>query len=149
MSGYQYRCVVSNSAGEVTSDAVTLTVNKATVPVSSVTLNKNVLSLVEGASETLTATVQPTDATNKGVTWSSNNTAVATVENGKVTAVKEGVATITVTTTDGGKTATCAVTVNKPAPAEFVITFDPNGGYVSYTSAVTSGGKLSALPFAS
>ena len=117
--------------------------------VTGVTLNKNVLSLMEGETETLTATVLPENASNKSVTWSSDNPAVATVENGKVTAVKEGQATITVTTEDGGKTATCTVTVNKPAPAEYTITFDPNGGYVSYTSAVTSGHKLSALPFAS
>ena len=149
MSGYQYRCVVSNSAGSVESAPVTLTVNKATVSVTGVKLDKTTLSLVEGASVQLTATVLPENASDKSVTWSSDNLDVATVENGKVTAVKEGTATITVTTTDGGYFATCTVTVNKPAPAEFVITFDPNGGYVSYTSAVTSGHKLSALPFAS
>lgn len=114
------------------------------------TLNETKLSLVEGATAQLTATVEPDNATNREVTWSSDKPEIATVDQtGKVTALKEGSANITVTTEDGGKTATCAVTVNKPAPAEFVITFDPNGGYVSYTSAVTSGGKLAALPFAS
>ena len=144
-----FTVTATNNAGS-DSREFTLTVNKATVSVTGVTLNKNVLSLVESASETLTATVEPDNASEKGVTWNSDNPAVATVDQtGKVSAVKEGTANITVTTNDGSKTASCAVTVNKPAPAEFVINFDPNGGYVSYTSAVTSGHKLSAFPFAS
>ena len=79
---------------------------------SGVTLNKTELSLMEGKSETLVATVQPENATNKNVTWSSSNESVATVDNdGKVTAVSKGTATITVTTVDGAKTASCEVTV--------------------------------------
>lgn len=80
-------------------------------PVTNITLDKTELSLSIGDSETLTATIEPNNATNKNVTWSSNNEAVATVDNGKVTAVKEGTTTITVTTEDGGKKATCTVTV--------------------------------------
>ena len=84
----------------------------ATVAVTSVSLNKQTLSLVEGNSETLTATVAPSNATNKAVSWKSSDASVASVDNsGKVTAVKAGSATITVTTTDGSKTATCSVTV--------------------------------------
>lgn len=83
-----------------------------TVSVTGVSLNKTSLSLVEGGSETLTATVSPDNATNKAVSWKSSDSGVATVDgSGKVTAVKAGSATITVTTTDGGKTATCSVTV--------------------------------------
>ena len=84
------------------------------IPVTGVTLSQTELSLVKGATETLTATVLPTDATNQKVRWSSNNTAVATVENGTVTAVSAGNATITVTTEDGNHTATCEVTVTVP-----------------------------------
>lgn len=79
----------------------------------SITLNKPQLSLVKGATETLTATVLPTTATDKAVTWKSSDTAVATVENGVVTAVAAGNATITATA--GGKTAICAVTVTNPS----------------------------------
>ena len=112
MSGTQYRCVVSNSAGSVTSNAATLTVEKKTVPVTGVTLNPTSLSLFTGESETLTATVEPGNATNKAVTWNTSDNTVATVdENGTVTAVGAGEATITVTTEDGCKTATCQVTV--------------------------------------
>ena len=81
-----------------------------TVAIESVTLNKTELTLNVGDEETLTATVAPDDATDKTVTWSSDNTAVATVANGKVTAVSAGTATITAKA--GGKSATCAVTVN-------------------------------------
>ena len=82
------------------------------VSVTGVTLNKTTLKLSKGASETLTATVAPTNATNKKVTWTSSDPAVATVDaSGKVTGVAKGTATITVTTEDGGHTATCAVEV--------------------------------------
>ena len=80
-----------------------------TVAVESVTLDKNSVTLEVGGEETLTATVTPDNATDKAVTWSSDNTAVATVANGKVTAVSAGTATVTATA--GGKSATCAVTV--------------------------------------
>ena len=87
-----------------------------TVAVTGVSLSKTSLSLVEGGSETLTATVSPDNATNKSVSWKSSATDIATVDgSGKVTAVKAGSATITVTTADGGKTATCSVTVTEQA----------------------------------
>ena len=85
-----------------------------TVPVTGVTLNKTSTSLYVGDTETLTATVEPSDATNKNVTWESSNTSVAAVDaTGKVTAIGAGTATITVTTEDGAKTATCTVTVSR------------------------------------
>ena len=82
------------------------------VAVTGITLSKSSLELSEGDTFTLTATVAPTDATNKAFTWKSDKPAVASVdENGKVTAVAAGTAKITVTTTDGGKTADCTVKV--------------------------------------
>lgn len=83
-------------------------------PVQSVGLNKTELALEVGKTGTLEAIVEPSDATNKNVTWSSSNSEVATVDNGVVTAVSAGTAIITVTTEDGAKTATCKVTVNAP-----------------------------------
>ena len=65
-----------------------------TVAVTGVSLNKSSMTLTEGGSETLTATVAPSNATNTGVSWSSSNTGVATVNGGQVTAVKAGTATI-------------------------------------------------------
>ncbi len=83
----------------------------AAISVTGVTLNKTSLDIPAGNSEQLTATVAPADAANKDVTWSTNNAAVASVSNGLVTALSAGTATITVTTADGGKKATCIVTV--------------------------------------
>lgn len=88
---------------------VTATIN-VRIPVSGVTLNKTSLNLTIGGSETLTATVLPTNASDKTVTWQSANPGIATVANGKVTAVAAGTTTITVTAADG-KTANCTVTV--------------------------------------
>jgi len=81
------------------------------INVTGVTLNQTAISLNVGNTQTLTATVSPSDATDKTVTWSSSNTAVATVSSGVVTAVAQGTAVITVTTADGGKTANCNITV--------------------------------------
>lgn len=91
----------------------TVIVNEQIVVIesTSVTLNKTTLTLTEGESETLIATVNPSNATNKDVTWSSDNSAVATVAEGTVTAVAPGTATITVKTADGKKSDSCVVTV--------------------------------------
>ena len=84
------------------------------VSVQSVSLNKTELTLKVDDTETLVATIAPENATNKNVEWDSSNQAAATVDqSGKVTAVAEGTATITVKTKDGGKTATCEVTVTE------------------------------------
>lgn len=102
--------VKTNDGSKTASCAVT--VNKKVIPVTSVSLNKTSLTMTEGDSETLIATVLPSDATNKSVTWSSNKTSVATVSSsGIVTAKAAGTATITVNTNDGSKTATCFLTV--------------------------------------
>ena len=89
----------------------TVTVNENIYPVEGISLNQSTTTLYEGDSLSLTATISPSNATNKNVSWKSSNTSVATVSNGNVTAVKAGTTTITVTTEDGGKTATCNVTV--------------------------------------
>ncbi|SMB87821.1 Ig-like domain (group 3) [Desulfonispora thiosulfatigenes DSM 11270] len=103
--------------GKLAESGDKLRVLAAAMPVTSISLNKSSLELVAGGNETLTATVVPANATNKSVTWSSDNSAVATVDQtGKVTAVAAGTATITVTTVEGSFTAECVVTVT---PSEF------------------------------
>lgn len=90
--------------------------NLGKIDVTGVKLNKAELTLTEGQEEALTAAVQPQNATYKTVAWSSSNEKVATVdENGKIKAVSGGSAVITAKSTDGGKTASCKVTVKKPA----------------------------------
>ena len=118
------------------------------VPVTGVTLNKTELTLTEGNSETLTATVKPSNATNQNVTWSSNNLEVATVENGTVTAKAAGTATITVTTEDGSFTAICTITVEKPytpppyIPPTYAVTVpETTGGTVEVSPSRASSGR--------
>ena len=82
--------------------------------VTGVTLSETTKTIGIGEEFTLTATVTPNDAADKSVIWASDNSSVATVDEGKVMAVAAGTANITVTTKDGGKTATCAVTVSSP-----------------------------------
>ena len=114
-----------------------VTVKTATIAVTGVTLNKTATSLLVGGSETLTATVAPAEATNKKVTWKSDKPEIASVDaNGKVTGVKAGEATITVTTEDGGKTATCKVTVKPNLVSE--ITLAALAIYVGESKAVTA-----------
>ena len=83
--------------------------------VSGVSLNKASLTLYVGETESLAATVAPEDASDKSVVWSSGNSAVASVSNGKVTANKPGSAVIKVVTNDLSKEATCTVTVKRHA----------------------------------
>ena len=97
-------------------------VTKSVIEVTSITLDKTTLSLTVGAEETLTATVKPDNATDKTVTWTSSNTAIATVKDGKVKGVKAGTATITAKA--GSKTATCKVTVTKATVAVTSVTLN-------------------------
>jgi L-fucose mutarotase/ribose pyranase (RbsD/FucU family) len=80
-------------------------------PVNSISLDKTSVEMAKGDEITLTATINPDNASNKSVIWSSSNTSVAIVDNGKVTALTTGQTTITVKTVDGEKTATCVITV--------------------------------------
>ena len=115
--------LVNNAAG--------VTVGTPTVAVTGITLDKTTAELEIGATETLSATVTPDDATDKSVTWTTSDANVATVENGVVTAVAAGNATITAQA--GEHTATCAVTVKAPEPATPAVT-----GYTFATSADVS-----------
>lgn len=113
--------IITAKAGDKTATC-TVKVTAADVAVESVTLDKSSLELKAGTEGTLIATVSPESATNKDVTWSSNNETVATVEGGKVTAVSEGTATITAKA--GEQTAICTVTVTKADVAVESVTLD-------------------------
>ena len=101
--------VIQAKAGEKTAECK-VTVSAKKIDVSAVQLNKSELSLIIGEEFTLTATIVPEDATVRTVEWSTSDADVATVEDGKVVAIKEGTATIKAEA--DGKTAECAVTVN-------------------------------------
>ena len=103
-------CTITATAGGK-SATCTVTVSTQEIPVERITLSSTSLSLKEGDSHRLTATVTPSDATDSQVTWSSSDPSVATVsDQGEVTAVRAGNCTITATA--GGKSATCTVTVS-------------------------------------
>lgn len=114
--------VTAHKAGNVTITVTTedgnktatcnVTVKAVIVAVTDVSLDKTYMSLVQGNSRTLAATITPVNATNKKVEWKSSDNTIATVDsNGKVTAVNAGTATISVTTEEGNKTASCSVKV--------------------------------------
>ncbi len=104
--------VITAKAGGKTA---TCTVIVEPTPVTSVTLNEETVSLKAGGVMKLTATVNPSDATDKTVTWTTSDATIATVDGGKVTAIKVGTATITATA--GEKSATCTITVQEDVPA--------------------------------
>ena len=115
------------------------TANYEDIPTTGVTLSETTLALVNGNSGTLTATVEPSEA-SQSVTWASSNTAVATVdESGNVTAVGAGTATITATAkvaaADGLMlSASCTVTVMEPT---YTVTLNPNKGTIADGKNVT------------
>ena len=113
----------------------TITVSSnSIISVAGVSLNKYNLSLKPGESETLSATVQPSDASNKKVYWWSNNESVVTVDqNGKITAVAPGTAVVDAETYDGNFKAYCTITVSSEAPKGITVVVD--GKPVDWTDA--------------
>ena len=81
------------------------------IAVTGITLDRDQITMTEGETTTLTPSITPADATEKGITWISSNQAIATVSEGQVNALQAGDAVITARTNDGAFTATCAVTV--------------------------------------
>ena len=106
--------VITATSSNGKSASCTVTVKQKEIAITGMSLNKSTTSLTEGESETLTATIAPSNATgDKTVKWSSSNEAVAVVDsNGKVTAKKAGTAVITATSSNG-KSASCTVTVKQ------------------------------------
>ena len=111
-------------ADKINADLDTSDEDGTTISVTGVSLDKASMTLTVGGTEQLTATVEPADASDTSVSWTSDNESVAAVDaDGLVTGIAEGTASITVTTTDGGFTASCNVTVVLPT---CTITYDAN-----------------------
>jgi len=118
--------------------------SSSNVAVSSVSLSKSTITIVNGKDDTVYATISPDNAKNKGLTWSSSSTSIATVTStthqvtgqpgGKITGKGPGTATITVKTSDGGKTATCEVTVQPAAPTNVKTTVSAGTIKVDWSS---------------
>ena len=138
---YYYSLTPYNASGNVltifTGDFITTNAS-TNVSVTGVSLNKTTLSLSINGTEQLTASVSPSNATNKNVTWSSSNTNVATVNsNGLITARASGTAIITVSTQDGNKTAQCTVTVTQ-ASSTATLTVSPTTHYFTESGGTSS-----------
>lgn len=141
--------VTGVSVGTVTITARTVdggytasaTITVTPVPVTGVTLNQSTIRLQgTGATQQLTATVAPANASNKSVTWTSSNTGVATVSStGLVTAVAPGTTTVTVTTADGGYTASCTVKVQRRVWHASSYTVNVNSSSTYNTNSFTTG----------
>ena len=117
------------------------------VPVLGVTLDKQTMNLTAGSTGSLTAIINPANAANKSLTWTSDNTAVATVnENGVVTAVAEGTAKITVKTADGEKTAVCTVTVTAKTSGSSSSSSSSRPSYPITTPDKTENGSVTVTP---
>ncbi|MDR1983721.1 MAG: Ig-like domain-containing protein [Prevotellaceae bacterium] len=141
--------VTGKSAGTaiitVTTDdggkTATCTVTVVTIPiaVTGVSITPNSTSIEINKTTQLIATISPADATNKNISWKIDNAAVATIDaNGLVTGKSAGTAIITVTTNDGGKTATCTVTVTNPTPNYLVAWYISSSDNVEGSPAGTA-----------
>lgn len=116
--------VTTDDGGKTATCSVSVTAPVGDISVDSVALSKISLDLVVGHTDTISAIIYPSNATNQNVSWSTSNANIATVNNGTITAIAEGTATITVTTQDGHKTATCVVTVSQPSGGGWVVDTD-------------------------
>ncbi|GIP19483.1 hypothetical protein J40TS1_51250 [Paenibacillus montaniterrae] len=154
-AGYiEYKTTVNVVAGESTVIG-RIELTASTIAVTGVSLDKTELSLVVGgSSQKLIATVEPRNATNQAVTWSSSDSSIAEVDqSGEVTPISAGTATITVTTQDGAHTATATVTVQPAPPIVGIITGTVYGerntplagAKVSVDGSSVDGGKVEVL----
>lgn len=134
----------------------TISYGTSGVAVTGVTLNQTTLSLSEGATAILTAAIEPTSATDKGVAWTSDNEDVATVSDGRVTAVGVGRATVTATSTSNPKkSASCEVTVTESTIAVTGVTISQStlslnvGGTATLTASVQPSGTAQGVVWSS
>lgn len=132
---------------------ITITYTEETVNVTGVSLDQSTATVGAGETITLIETVTPSNATDKSVSWSTSNSSIATVTGGVVTGVSTGTARITVTTTDGGYTDYCDVTVTpavtytfKPASSMEVgkqyLIADGNSGTVNLLTDESGGSRI-------
>ena len=112
---------------------------QATIAVESISLDKSTASIAVGKTVVLTATVSPSNASNKTITWSTNNSSVATVSNGTVTGKSSGTTTITATS-NNGKSASCSVTVQATGSNGWVGSANAGAISMDSTSFTASGG---------
>ena len=135
-AGRSQQSVITTQEGGFT-DTVDVTVISNNIPVTGVSVNPNNVSMSESGGGTLIATVSPSNATNQNVTWSSSNTSVATVNSsGVVSGVAPGLVAITVTTQDGGFTATANITVQADNIPVRGVAVSPSSGTITVGNTI-------------
>lgn len=114
------------------SDTCIIYVVEDSINVTGISLNQNTMTAYLGDTPRLIATIQPSNATNKNITWSSTNTSVATIDDGLISALAAGTTNISVTTIDGGFVASCSLTVIEETLTEITIDSSADFYYGSY-----------------
>ena len=132
-SGDVYIRAISADGNAVDSTEISVT---SDVFVSDVSIDPSLLVIDAGNSDTLIAIIEPENATNKNLTWSSDNPGIVTVENGVIQAVAQGSATITVTTEDGDFSATSFIMVSEPT-VDITTSSKANKGILCYPNPVS------------
>lgn len=134
--------VITVTCGSKTATCnVTVTGISTTVAVQSVSLNKNTTTINVGETETLVATISPTNATNQNVTWGTDAPNIATVTNGVVEGKAVGTASISVETVDGSHTDTCNVTVQQNTTETGKNIFDKDT-MIDTTKGISTNGEI-------
>lgn len=134
--------VITVTCGSKTATCnVTVTGISTTVAVQSVSLNKNTTTINVGETETLVATISPTNATNQNVTWGTDAPNIATVTNGVIEGKAVGTASISVETVDGSHTDTCNVTVKQGSASTVKNIFDKDT-MIDTTKGISGNGEI-------
>jgi hypothetical protein len=150
LDGYYVTNALHASAAYTANQSIIMNIYPVPTAVSGISLNKTSATVSVGSPEQLTASVAPSDASNRRVSWSSSDETVATVSSGGlVVAAARGSAVITATTAEGGMTAACSVTVPYPT---YRISYNLNGGtggtgpssYTQESAAITLGAPTRA-----
>ena len=134
--------VIGEALGEATitittidgnfSDTCAIHVVEGSISVTGISLNQNTMTAYVGDTPRLIPVIQPLNATNKNITWSSTNTSVATIDDGLISALAAGTTNISVTTIDGGFVASCSLTVIEEILTEITIDSSADFYYGSY-----------------
>lgn len=137
-------CTITATCGDITATCqVSVSGISETVSVTGVSLDKVTASVDVGSTITLVASIEPTNASNQNILWTSDDESVATVENGVVTGKVKGTATICATTADGGFSAVCNVVVNEVVVSNYRNLFDKDTMVTTTKEAITSLGAIS------
>ena len=135
-------CVINAKSSLDNNISASISISVSGISVTGISLNKTSTNLNVGGEEQLTATISPSDATNKNIVWSSSDSSIVSVNNGLIKALQAGQATITATSEDGNFSATCLVNVSSSTNIKYY-------EKIESTSSLTDGNYIIACEYAS